>query len=178
MDETEDDLFRPLPPRPYVRGQSLLQIPAGAIAATLSLLQRAGRRESGLFWYGPKDLAGNGRVAYVVAPKQRMSWGSYSVSADALTHVVKGLAEGWKPLAQVHSHPGIRVEHSNYDDRMVSSRRALSLVFPNYGHLQERFPVGVGIHEFQNEYWHLLDPANAAARVRLVDGDVRVDDFR
>ncbi|HUO22703.1 MAG TPA: Mov34/MPN/PAD-1 family protein [Caulobacteraceae bacterium] len=177
MDD-EDDLFRPPPPCPYQPSAVQLHVPMTALTATLTLLQRAGRRESGVFWYGARHPDGGGQVAYVVAPRQRMSWGNYGVSATALAEVVHRLPDGWKPLAQVHSHPGGRVEHSNYDDRMASSRKALSLVFPFYGRLNSVFPVGVGVHEWQNDYWHLLPPDTAAKRVVLTDGEVRVEDFR
>jgi hypothetical protein len=176
--ENEDESCRPAPLRPYQPGSDRLRLPASALTATLSLLQRAGRRESGLFWYGTKDAVGNARVAYVVAPRQRMTWGNYLVSAEALAEVVHRLPDDWKPLAQVHSHPGLRIEHSIYDDRMASSRRALSLVFPCYGDLREKFPGTVGVHEFQNDYWYLLDAENAARRVTVCDGDVKVDDLR
>jgi hypothetical protein len=178
MDSEEDDLYRPAPVRPYVPGTAQLRVPASALSATMALLQRAGRRESGLFWYGLRDTDGNGEVKYVVAPRQRMSWGNYFVSAEALAEAVDRLAEGWKPLAQIHSHPGGRIEHSNYDDRMVSSRKALSLVFPSYGHFRGRFPTGIGVHEWQNEYWYLLDTADATRRVIIGTGDAKVEDLR
>jgi hypothetical protein len=57
-----------------------------------------------------------------------MSWGNYHVSAQDFGEVVHRLPDNWKPLTQVHSHPVLRVEHSSYDDRMVSSHRVLSLV--------------------------------------------------
>jgi len=176
--ENEGDLFRPAPQHPYQQGTIQLEVPASALKATPLLLQRAGRRESGVFWYGPRDAAGNGRVAYVVAPRQRMSWGNYFVSADALAEIVHHLSDNWKPLAQIHSHPGSGVEHSTYDDRMVSSRRALSLVFPCYGVVLDEFPHSIGVHEFQTDYWYLLDAPMAARRVIVCDGDVKVDDLR
>ena len=117
-------------------------------------------------------------MAYVVAPRQRMSWGNYYISAQALGEVVHKLPSNWKPLAQVHSHPGMSVEHSNYDDRMVSSRRVLSLVFPSYGRGGRPFPFGVGMHEWQGNYWHLLDVEMAQRRVVVVGGSVRVEDLR
>lgn len=163
---------------PYLPITRQLRVPADAVTATLELLRRAGRRESGVFWYGPRDAVGNGAVAFVVAPRQKMSWGNYTVSAEALAEVVHRLPDGWKPVAQVHSHPGLRVEHSNYDDRMASSRRALSIVFPSYGKSVELFPVGVGVHEWQNDYWHLLALALAQHRVIVVDGAARVEDLR
>jgi hypothetical protein len=176
--DSEDDLFRPPPPCPYVPVDLELRVPVTALDATLALLRRAGRRESGLFWYGQRDCVGNGTVAYVVAPRQRMSWGNYAISAQALGEVVHRLPDNWKPLAQVHSHPGARAEHSNYDDRIVSSHRVLSLVFPSYGRGGGPFPAGVGVHEWQNEYWHLLDLASAQRRVVLIDGTTRMEDLR
>jgi hypothetical protein len=176
--ENEDELRRPPPPRPYEPTGLRLSVPTSALSGTLALLQGAGRRESGVFWYGTRDAAGNGVVRYAVAPRQRMTWGNYLVSPEALAEVVHRLQDDWKPLAQIHSHPGIRVEHSNYDDRMMSSRRALSLVFPAYGRSKSPFPNGVGIHEWQNDYWHLLDEADAQRRVVVGDGNVKIEDFR
>lgn len=178
MMDTEDDLLRPPPPCLYVPVDLQLKVPADALAATVSLLRRAGQRESGLLWYGPRDSVGNGRTAFIVAPRQEMTWGNYTIPADALAEVVHGLPDDWKPLAQVHSHPGRRVEHSSYDDWMVSSRRILSVVFPYYGRGNQPFPVGVGIHEWQNGYWHLLDHAAAERRVTIIDGTVKVEDLR
>jgi Prokaryotic homologs of the JAB domain len=176
--ENEDDLFRPPAPRPYQPGNARLWLPTKALKATLKTLQSVGRRECGIFWYGPKESDGSGRVEYVAVPKQRMSCGNFHVSTDALNEIVHQLSENWKPVAQVHSHPRAGVEHSNYDDRMMSSRKALSLVFPSYGRPRATFPQDVGVHEFQIDYWHLLDQDNAARRVVLCDGDVKVDDFR
>jgi hypothetical protein len=176
--DSEDALFRPAPALPYQPVTLQLRVPADALSATLMLLQRAGQCESGLFWYGPKDSVGNGTVMWVVAPRQRMSWGNYHISAEALAEVVHRLPNDWKPLAQVHSHPGLGVEHSTYDDRMASSRRALSLVFPSYGRPTAPFPRGVGVHEWQSDYWHLLDLEYATRRVIVVDGGVQVEDFR
>jgi hypothetical protein len=176
--DSEEDLFRLPPPCPYEPVDLQLSVPDRALAATIALLRRAGHRESGLLWYGPRDAVGNGTVAYVVAPRQLMTWGNYTIPADALAEVVHRLPDDWKPLAQVHSHPGRRVEHSSYDDRMMSSRRALSLVFPVYGCSDEPFPVDIGIHEWQNDYWHLLDLVSAEGRVVIVDGTVQVEDMR
>jgi hypothetical protein len=177
-DEREDELRRPPAPAPYLPVDLQLRVSHDALNATLDLLQRAGRRESGVLWYGARDREGNGTVTYVVAPRQRMSWGNYHIAADALAEVVHRLPATWKPVAQVHSHPGISVEHSTYDDRMASSRRALSLVFPFYGRVRSAFPLGVGVHEWQDEYWHLLTAEQASRRVIVSQGPVKVEDLR
>lgn len=176
--DNEDELRRPPPPRPYISVDLRLQVPSDAIEATLSLLRSAGRRESGLFWYGHRDNCGNGTVAYVIAPRQRMSWGNYRISPEALAEVVQRLPAGWRPLAQVHSHPGVRVEHSSYDDEMASSRRALSLVFPLYGRGDGAFPSGVGVHEWQSDYWHLLNAEQASRRIVVFQAAVKSEDLR
>lgn len=176
--DSEDELWRPKPSRPYESTTARLQVPQAALDGTSRLLQRAGRRESGVFWYGSKDSDGGGTVKYIVAPPQRMAPRNYHVSAGALTDIVSRLPNDWKALAQVHSHPGIRVEHSCYDDRMASSRRALSLVFPLYGRATDPFPAGIGVHEFQIDYWHLLDEETAAKRILVCDGHVKIEDQR
>jgi hypothetical protein len=176
--EREDELWREPPTAPYRPVNLQLQVPEAALSATLNLLQRTGRRESGVLWYGERDREGNATVAYVVAPRQRMSWGNYHIAPDALSEVVHRLPATWKPVAQVHSHPGMGVEHSRYDDQMASSRRALSLVFPFYGREGAAFPVGVGVHEWQDDYWHLLTLEQASRRVVVRSGGVKVEDLR
>ena len=177
--ETEDELRRPPPPCPYQAGPARLYLPDNALAGTLALLQRARRLESGVYWYGTKTKEGDGQVKLVVAPLQYMSWSNFVVSTQALTAIVSRLPDDWKPLAQVHSHPGARVEHSNYDDRMASSKRALSVVFPHYGHCRVSFPGDVGVHEYQNNYWHLLDTEAARRRITVTTAaDVQVEDHR
>lgn len=70
------------------------------------------------------------------------------------------------------------MEHSTYDDEMVSSHRILSLVFPFYGRRNEGFLQGVGIHEWQNRYWHLLEGDYRAHRVQRTEEEVMVEDMR
>lgn len=177
--DNESSLRRPAPKTPYRRSAAQLVVPKDALDSTLMLLRRAGSRESGLFWYGRRSANGNGVVEAVAAPRQRMTWGNYSISTNALAEIVSDLGDDLKPLAQVHSHPGDGVEHSIWDDRLASSRRSLSLVFPRYGTWAGRFPDRIGVHEFQDDYWHLLSPADAAARVVLAnDKGVHVIDKR
>ena len=163
---------------PYSPVDACLEVPIDAIEATLALLRAAGARESGLFWYGPRAGAG-GVVRSIRAPRQVMHPFNYTVDTAALSEMTAGLPDDFRTLAQIHSHPGPSVEHSRYDDEMVGSRRALSLVFPNYGLVTRAWPQGVGVHEFQDGYWHLLTDDEAAARVRLTPrADIERLDFR
>lgn len=159
-----DEGWRTPPPTPYRPTDVVLEVPLDAVEATLAMLQRAGARESGLFWYGQRGER-RSVVTSVRAPRQQMNRFNYRVTAEAMREMGASLADDLRPLAQVHSHPGDFVEHSPYDDEMASSRRALSLVFPRYGRVVSPWPQGVGVHEWQDDYWHLLTPAQALTRV-------------
>lgn len=174
----DEDLFRKPPPRPYRPTAARLSLPHDALVATLASLHRAGSLESSVFWYGIRQ-GEEAVVAAVLTPQQRMTRGNYHVGPAAMSEMVCRLKDDWKPLAQIHSHPGSGVEHSTYDDRMASSRRALSIVFPFYGQWTGPWPVGVGVHEWQDDYWHLLTEDLAARRVLISGhGSVLVLDFR
>jgi hypothetical protein len=131
----------------------------------------SGRCETGLFWYGRRDAAtGSARVLAVVVPRQDQTWGNYSIDAAAMREVFDRVAPlDLRNMAQVHSHPGVSVEHSRYDDAMANSRRALSIVLPHYGHWYDEWPRGVGVHECQDDYWHLLPDDAARSRVVIVE---------
>lgn len=176
---TDEDLDpRPRAARPYQPSASCVLVPVLALEGTLSLLRRAGRYESAVFWYGTKDASGNATVTYVVAPQQISRPRNYQVPAASVSAMVGRLQPGWKPIAQIHSHPGDNVEHSNYDDRMAISTKALSLVVPRYGQWSGTFPERIGVHEWQNSYWHLLTSAQAHARIRVANIAVTVEDLR
>jgi hypothetical protein len=177
MQFDEFEGWRDPPPAPYVPGAAKLFAPRSAVAATFRLLVAAGSLESCVFWYGTRDGA-DGTVTAVRAPRQRSTRFNYHVDEAALSGMAMTIPDELRPLAQVHSHPGYDVEHSRYDDEMTMSRRALSLVFPHYGRLAAAWPQGIGVHEWQQGYWHLLAPDVAARRVELIDGQVSVEDLR
>lgn len=177
--EREDLLRRPAPCRPYQVNTAKLLIPRSALEQTLSILQSAKRIETCCFWYGRETEEGSALVAAVVVPKQRGTWGNYDVAPAAMLAVSHATrAEGLVNLAQVHSHPSANVEHSLYDDRRAASRGILSIVFPSYGNWRGPWPRGVGVHEFQIDYWHLLSEDVAAHRAIIDVGAVKLIDLR
>ncbi|RUM13496.1 hypothetical protein EFD56_27980 [Rhizobium phaseoli] len=176
--QDEDFLRRPAAPQPYSLTPAILYLSSDAVHATHKLLQRAGRNESCVFWYGERH-GDNASVHSIRAPVQRSRRGNYHVEPESMSEMVRDLRAAWRPLAQIHSHPGVEVEHSRYDDAMVSSRRILSIVFPYYGRPIANWPSDIGVHEWQLNYWHMLSSADAMARVRLREfADVEVRDFR
>lgn len=177
----ESGIWRDPPSRPHHPTAERLEVPLVALRASLRICQAAGGRETGLFWYGRRDdTADVARVHAVVVPRQRQAWGNYSIAAAAMREVHERVEPfELRNLAQVHSHPGAFVEHSRYDDAMANSRRALSIVLPYYGRWNDQWPRGIGVHEFQDNYWYLLSDGTAASRVVLVeDPEVKLIDCR
>ena len=170
---------RPAPATPYVWNGQVLSVSVSAVEATLRMLHRFGPREACAFWYGDRASDG-GQVQAVLAPRQHMERTWYDVRPQAMSEMAEVLRDtDWRPLAQIHSHPGPWVEHSLYDDRMVSTKRALSLVIPNYGRWRGPWPIGMAVHEYAGGYWHMLTDTVAARRVRLEPAcALRIQDLR
>ena len=170
--------LRAPPRRRYTPSGGVLIVPKNIVVETQNLLCLAGKLEACVFWYGVRE-GNRATVAAVRAPRQTATRFNYHVNEVAMSLMSRTLDDEWRPLAQVHSHPGRSVEHSPYDDAMVASKRALSIVFPNYGKIAGSWPCGIGVHEWQVDYWHLLTPVQAVARVLLADStDISVEDLR
>ncbi len=170
MIKDDSTLWRPRPPTPYRPSGRTTRTNSLVLATTLHMLRSAGRTEAGCLWLGKFEDSGDALVEAVVVPKQTNRARNYSIAAGAMQQVaVIARPRKWTLIAAVHSHPGNSVEHSEYDDQMVPSRSALSLVFANYGVSQGKWPDGVGVHEFIDNYWHLLPAAEAAKRVAFAD---------
>jgi hypothetical protein len=165
-------------PQLYEPGRDMLEISVDVLDATLRGIQTYASRnlEGCCFWYGIVKEENCSQVTAVVVPRQRNSWGNYQVSSSEMARVSAATRYlGIRNLAQLHTHPSALVEHSSYDDEMANSRRALSLVLPNYGKERVVWPIGVGVHEFQNDYWHRLSDDQARQRVALVGSTSSVE---
>lgn len=164
-------MWRPRPPSPYRPTGRVTEAALLVLATTLQVLRSAGRREAACLWLG-KHQPGEASVVHaVVVPKQVNHSQNYFIGPEAMREVaVLARPRKWTLIAAVHSHPGYSIEHSEYDDLMTPSRSALSLVFPSYGTWQAKWPNGVGVHEFIDDYWHLLPPADSERRVRFREG--------
>ena len=163
---------RPQPAVPYRRPTCTVAASRSVLELTLAIFKEytALENEACCFWYGIRDEASNGEVLAVVVPRQYNTWGNYIISAESMAAVAKATLEfNWRNLIQIHTHPGYGVEHSSYDDIHTNSRRALSVVLPAYGAWRDTWPHGVGVHEFQSGFWHLLNVDDAAQRIVIVE---------
>ncbi len=153
---------------PYVATGRVTKIDPRALTTTRRILQAVGQREAGCLWLGTVEASGDACVEAVVVPKQTNRPRNFSIATGTMREVATlARPQKWALVAAVHSHPGISVEHSGYDDEMIPSRQALSLVFAYYGTGQGAWPDGVGVHEFIDDYWRLLSAEDAAKRVTL-----------
>lgn len=172
--------WRPRPPSEYVPTGKVLTVPARTLARTVAVLRAAGPVESACLWLGLLDENANGVVHALIVPTQINRPRNYSVPGEAMLKVAEvARAQAWTVIGAIHSHPGVDVEHSRYDDEMTPSRRAVSLVVPFYGHWSGPWPRGLGIHEYLDKYWHRLSDEHARKRVLLSDApEVQTIDLR
>ncbi len=155
------------------RGRRLL-LPAGlpgAVTRAFALAART-RLEAGALLYGTRG-SGDGAADTVhgmVVPQQEGHRARYHVPHAAIAAASAAtIGRGWVTLAQLHSHPSADVEHSWYDDRHAVSVRAISLVLPFYGRDPGDWPGRIGVHEYQDGWWHLLTAGQAAKRISFAD---------
>jgi JAB domain-containing protein similar to deubiquitination enzymes len=155
------------------RGRRLL-LPAGlpgAVARAFARQARA-RLEAGALLYGTRG-SGDGAADTVhglVIPQQEGSRARYHVPHAAIAAASAATIDrGWVTVAQLHSHPAADVEHSWYDDRHAVSVRAISIVLPFYGRDPGHWPGRIGVHEYQDGWWHLLTAGQAAARISFAE---------
>jgi Prokaryotic homologs of the JAB domain len=164
----ETTLWRPRPPSPYALTGKVLTVSAQTLVRTAAVLRAAGAVEAACMWLGALDDNGHSQVKAIVVPMQVNRLRNYSVPGEAMLKVAEfARARAWTVVGAIHSHPGIGVEHSTYDDEMTPSRRAVSLVVPRYGQWSGPWPRGLGVHEYFEKYWHLLADEHAQQRVVL-----------
>lgn len=173
-------LWRARAPSPYAPTGKVLTVPAKTVVRTAAVLRSAGAVESACLWLGSLNDDGHGLVKALVVPMQVNRPRNYSVPGNAMLKVVEfARAQAWTVVGAIHSHPGLGVEHSTYDDEMTPSRRAISIVMPRYGRWSGPWPRGLGIHEYFENYWHLLSDEHALQRVILSDAaEVQTIDLR
>lgn len=156
--------------------ERVLYVPDSVLVATWLAFQEGARLrvESTVRWAGPAPLsrAPHQVVTTVVNPVQRVSRGYFEVPHEGTRAMGEALVHhGLVNLAQVHTHPGRWVDHSEWDDDHAYSTRegALSLVWPCYGR-ELRPSEEWGVHERRGGAWVRLDSAAVVGRIIVVPG--------
>jgi proteasome lid subunit RPN8/RPN11 len=107
------------------------------VVRTVDVLRSCGRgrRECVAYWLAALAVD-RAEVANVVHPVHTSTAGGYRVDSSWLTKFFFRLADdGQRVVAQVHTHPADRIEHSSIDDEfgLVPSPGFVSIVVPNFG---------------------------------------------
>jgi proteasome lid subunit RPN8/RPN11 len=171
------------PPQPYQQPGRHLHLPTALPQAVSAAFAGAAgaRQEAGALLYGVRGTeAGQADVVYaLVLPAQAGHRTHYRIPPESIAAASAATrARGLVTLGQVHSHPGQDIEHSWYDDRHAISTRAVSIVLPNYGRKAHDWLARAGVHDYQDDWWHLLTAEQAAERVSFTDTPLQIIDLR
>lgn len=158
----------------------MLLITEGVIAGTRAALESAGtrrvRHEGVVYWAG-RSVANDQLAIAAIVPHAQTSARNYQVTAEANAHAIAWMCDhGLELVAQVHSHPGEFVEHSDWDDAHAAFpfEGLWSIVVPNYGR-RGLVPIEhCGVHRFESGGFRVLDAAEAAASIRILPTVQRV----
>jgi proteasome lid subunit RPN8/RPN11 len=129
------------------------------------------RRHEGIVYWAGRQCRGDWLVTTCIAPHARTTPGSFKTSASANATVVTSInAAGLELIAQVHSHPGGFIDHSDGDSRgaLMPYEGFLSIIVPNYG-CREMWPLTqCGVHRFESGRFRRLSSGDVEAMFRLV----------
>ncbi len=162
--------------------KSGLEVPRGphvliqqAVLPETARLLRSGafsnrRHERVVYWAG-KDLGSSWIVSTCIAPRATTTAGSFEVSAESNARVIMLLSElGLVLLAQLHTHPGAWVDHSDGDNdgAFMAYEHFVSIVVPSYAR-DGVWPLGTcGVHRFRCGVFHRLHNAEIEKDFRVI----------
>ena len=152
-------------------------LPESVAAETEDLLRSYGGTEDheGIVYWGGAEATGGAVALTAISPSAVTTWGSFQTDADANTEIVSLLSRlGLSLIAQVHSHPGDWVDHSDGDDAgaLVRFPGFWSLVVPRFARHGFRPLNRCGVHLFQSGEFRRLTEEAVSAQVHLVPAAV------
>lgn len=148
-------------PEGPLRGRFL--VTSGAISEAERILPTYrgpdGDHEGIVFWCGP-DAASATVITTALAPRAHHRGGGVHCDEEAVAEMMRAARElGLAVRAQVHTHPGAGTIHSDGDDDLILMpfEGMLSIVVPRYGHFGLRPIDSLGMHQYQDRRWVLLE---------------------
>jgi len=150
-----------------------LWIPEPLLSETERLLRSYGGADDheGIVYWGGIETSGGAVALTALSPTAATTWGSFRTEASANADVVLALARHELTLvAQVHSHPGDWVDHSDGDDAgaLVRFQGFWSLVVPRFARSGMQPLQRVGIHLFEEGAFRRLGQNAVTARVHVL----------
>lgn len=113
----------------------------------------------------------------VTLPNAEMHPRYFTVSGAAMSEAGQHFRRfGMQRLAQVHTHPGIDVNHSPFDDENAYSQMdgALSIVMPSHACHRPILP-DCGVHVREEAGWRRLSANEIETKIHMIPGCL---DFR
>lgn len=156
----------PLPPKVYIH-ESVLP---GSLAWLQEAQDERSAHEGIIYWAG-KNFGAHWVVTTCIAPRATTTRGSFETSAASNAEVIGFLAtQQLELLAQVHSHPGQWVDHSDGDSEgaLMPYEHFLSIIAPNYGRTGIWPLTQCGVHRFERGKFRRLANAEIESTFRLV----------
>ena len=159
--------YAPPPPPRVVLHESVLP-------SSLSWLREAHDERSaheGIIYWAGKSFGTHWIVTTCIAPQATTTRGSFMTSAVSNAEVISFLASQELELfAQVHSHPGEWVDHSDGDSEgaFMPYQHFLSIVAPRYGQAGIWPLTQCGVHRFEAGRFRRLANVEVNATFSLV----------
>lgn len=151
-------------PLPIAAPRGRLAVPIDVLSGTRRALAQSrgpdGPHEGLVFWAG-RQQGDETRISLAIVPSASHGWGHVHVPEGAALEAARAArARGCGILAQVHSHPGRDVRHSDGDDSLVYMpfEGMWSVVVARYGRPVERLADGLGLHQFRDGRWTWVEP--------------------
>jgi len=148
----------------------MITIPTCHWRAMMRRFAAATKRVEQVGYFDGYELGDHGIVTTITIPEARLERGYFEVSPEAMSAAGKHLRQlGQVRLAQVHTHPGTWVDHSEHDDERAYSQRAgsLSIVLPNYAR-GGVFLEDCGIHVREEDDWRMLSPEEYESYLQIL----------
>jgi proteasome lid subunit RPN8/RPN11 len=113
--------------------------------------RRGRQRHEGIVYWAGRDTGTDVIITTCIAPRAVTDRGSFRVSAEANARAVMAMNDlHLVLLAQIHSHPGVLVDHSKGDNAgaFMPFEKYLSIIVPDYAR-EDPWPLTkCGVHRF------------------------------
>lgn len=153
-----------------------LVIAEAVLAETERLLRTFGHgQHEGVVYWGGLEGSGVSAAVCAFAPSATTNYGSFRTDAEANGRLIEDLGRrSLRLVAQVHSHPGAWVDHSDGDDLGALVRFAgfWSLVVPSFAVAGMRPLTRCGVHVFADGQFRRLTEIAIEARVQVAPASV------
>ncbi|MCX6344911.1 MAG: hypothetical protein NT018_07535 [Armatimonadetes bacterium] len=159
-----------------------LVISSTIINETLELLcsyrDKLGAHEGVVYWAG-LFVPGCTVVVCVIAPEAITTAGSFTIGPQANARAISAaVRHGWRIVAQVHSHPSSKVDHSIGDDQeaFLPYPGYLSIVVPDYAMIPASSVAKWGFHAYCASGFQRLSSSSLQQQLLVIpDGPTNID---